>query len=66
MQHDAARSGELPRSLFDDARILLVDGRTPNTDVAAAEKAKALGITVLLDAAGSARGWASCSICRTS
>jgi sugar/nucleoside kinase (ribokinase family) len=42
--------GELPRTLFDDARILLVDGRTPSTEVAAAEKAKALGITVLLDA----------------
>jgi ribokinase len=42
--------GELPRTLFDDARILLVDGRTPATEIAAAEKAKALGVTVLLDA----------------
>ncbi len=42
--------GELSRALFDDARILLVDGRAPNTQVAAAERAKALGITVLLDA----------------
>jgi len=42
--------GELPRTLFDDARMLLVDGRTPATEIAAAEKARALGITVLLDA----------------
>ena len=42
--------GELPRNLFDDARILLVDGRNPATEIAAAESAKALGVTVLLDA----------------
>jgi ribokinase len=42
--------GELPRNLFDDARILLVDGRNPATHIAAAERAKALGLTVLLDA----------------
>jgi sulfofructose kinase len=42
--------GELPRNLLDDAKILLVDGRTPATHIAAAERAKALGITVLLDA----------------
>jgi ribokinase len=42
--------GELSRNLFDDARVLLVDGRNPATQVAAAERARALGITVLLDA----------------
>jgi len=42
--------GELPRNLLDDAKILLVDGRTPATHIAAAERAKALGVTVLLDA----------------
>jgi len=44
--------GELSRNLFDDARVLLVDGRNPTTQVAAAERARALGITVLLDARG--------------
>src|SRR5205814_4430260 len=42
--------GELPRNLLDDARVLLVDGRNPATEIAAAERANALGITVLLDA----------------
>jgi ribokinase len=42
--------GELPRGLLDDARILLVDGRNPSVHIAAAERAKALGVTVLLDA----------------
>jgi sulfofructose kinase len=42
--------GELPRDLFDDAKILLVDGRTPAAHIAAAERAKGLGVTVLLDA----------------
>ena len=42
--------GELPRNLLDDASVLLVDGRNPTVQVAAAERAKALGITVLLDA----------------
>ncbi|HVY36901.1 MAG TPA: PfkB family carbohydrate kinase [Polyangia bacterium] len=44
--------GELSRNLFDDARVLMVDGRSPATQVAAAERARALGITVLLDARG--------------
>src|SRR5450631_63988 len=41
--------GELPRDLFDDTKILLVDGRTPAAHIAAAERAKGLGVTVLLD-----------------
>jgi len=42
--------GELPRNLLDDTRLLLVDGRNPPVHIAAAERAKALGISVLLDA----------------
>jgi len=42
--------GEIPRNLFDDARLLLVDGRTPAAQIAAAERAKSLGLKVLLDA----------------
>jgi sugar/nucleoside kinase (ribokinase family) len=42
--------GELPGNLFDGARALLVDGRTPAAQIAAAERAKALGLTVILDA----------------
>jgi sugar/nucleoside kinase (ribokinase family) len=42
--------GEIPRTIFDDARLLLVDGRTPAVQIAAAERAKALGLTVMLDA----------------
>jgi sulfofructose kinase len=42
--------GELPRTLFDDARALLVDGRAPAPQIAAAERAKALGLTIVLDA----------------
>ena len=42
--------GELPRTLLDDARILLVDGRNPRLHIAAAERARAQGVTVVLDA----------------
>ncbi|HVX95341.1 MAG TPA: PfkB family carbohydrate kinase [Polyangia bacterium] len=42
--------GELPRGLFDDARILVVDGRAPAPQIAAAERAHAQGLTVVLDA----------------
>jgi ribokinase len=42
--------GELPRTLFDDARILVVDGRAPAPQIAAAERAHAQGLTVVLDA----------------
>jgi sulfofructose kinase len=42
--------GELPRDLLTDARALLVDGRFPAPQIAAAERAKALGLTVVLDA----------------
>ncbi|HXI58569.1 MAG TPA: PfkB family carbohydrate kinase [Polyangia bacterium] len=42
--------GELPRELLDDAALLLVDGRVPAAQIAAAERAKALGVPVLLDA----------------
>jgi sugar/nucleoside kinase (ribokinase family) len=42
--------GELPRNLFDDARVLVVDGRAPAPQIAAAERAKALGLTIVLDA----------------
>ncbi len=42
--------GELPRTLFDGARALVVDGRAPAPQIAAAERAKALGLTVILDA----------------
>lgn len=42
--------GELPRNLLDGARLLLVDGGNPAAHIAAAERAKALGISVLLDA----------------
>lgn len=42
--------GELPRTLLDDARLLLLDGRTPSVQIAAAERARGLGVTVLLDA----------------
>ncbi len=46
----AIEPGELPRTLLDDAKILLVDGRNPPAHIAAAERARALGVTVLLDA----------------
>jgi sugar/nucleoside kinase (ribokinase family) len=46
----ALEPGELPRNLLDGARLLLVDGRNASAHIAAAERAKALGITVLLDA----------------
>src|SRR5438105_4875616 len=42
--------GELPRKLLDGARLLLVDGRNPTVHIAAAEKARAQGVTVVLDA----------------
>jgi sugar/nucleoside kinase (ribokinase family) len=42
--------GEIPRTLFDDARLLLVDGRMPAVQIAAAERAKGAGLTVMLDA----------------
>ena len=42
--------GELPRNLLDDARLLLIDGRMPAVQIAAAEKAKGQGMTVVLDA----------------
>lgn len=42
--------GEIPRNLLDDAKMLLVDGRNPTVHIAAAERARALGVTVLLDA----------------
>jgi sugar/nucleoside kinase (ribokinase family) len=42
--------GEIPRNLFDESRLLLIDGRTPAAQIAAAERAKALGLTVMLDA----------------
>ena len=42
--------GEIPRNLLDEASLLLVDGRNPSVHIAAAERAKALGVTVLLDA----------------
>jgi ribokinase len=42
--------GELPRDLFNGARALLVDGRAPAPQIAAAERASALGLTVILDA----------------
>jgi sugar/nucleoside kinase (ribokinase family) len=42
--------GELPRGLFDDARVLVIDGRAPAPQIAAAERAKALGLTIVLDA----------------
>jgi sugar/nucleoside kinase (ribokinase family) len=42
--------GELPRSLLDGAGLLLLDGSTPALQIAAAERARAQGISVLLDA----------------
>jgi sugar/nucleoside kinase (ribokinase family) len=42
--------GELPKTLLEDAGLLLVDGRMPAAQIAAAERAGALGIPVLLDA----------------
>jgi sugar/nucleoside kinase (ribokinase family) len=42
--------GEIPRNLLEDAKLLLLDGRTPAAQIAAAERAKGLGLTVMLDA----------------
>ena len=42
--------GELPRKLLDGARMLLVDGRNPALHIAAAERARAQGVAVVLDA----------------
>src|SRR5581483_10306015 len=41
---------ELPRTLLDDAGLLLLDGRWPAVQIAAAERAKARGALVMLDA----------------
>jgi sulfofructose kinase len=48
--------GELPPTLLDDARLLLVDGRAPAVHIAAAERAHAVGATVVLDARGLGSG----------
>ena len=42
--------GELPRTLLDDAGVMLLDGRWPAVQIAAAERAKACGALVVLDA----------------
>jgi sulfofructose kinase len=42
--------GELPKTLLDDTGLLLLDGSMPTAQITAAERAKALGIPVLLDA----------------
>ncbi|HET6283716.1 MAG TPA: PfkB family carbohydrate kinase [Polyangia bacterium] len=42
--------GELPKNLLDEVALLMIDGRVPSAQIAAAERAKALGIPVLLDA----------------
>jgi len=42
--------GDLPRGLLDEAGLLLLDGRAPAAQIAAAERAKALGVPVMLDA----------------
>jgi ribokinase len=42
--------GDLPRTLLDDARVLLLDGRAPAAQIVAAERAKAQGLTVVVDA----------------
>jgi ribokinase len=42
--------GELPRELLEGARLLLVDGRAPAPQIAAAERAKAQGLMVVVDA----------------
>jgi sulfofructose kinase len=42
--------GELPKALLDGAGLLLIDGRMPAVQAAAAERARALGVPILLDA----------------
>jgi sulfofructose kinase len=42
--------GELPRVLLDGAGLLLIDGRMPAVQAAAAERARALSVPILLDA----------------
>ena len=42
--------GELPKVLLDGAALLLIDGRMPAVQAAAAERARALSIPILLDA----------------
>jgi len=42
--------GDLPRGLLDEAGLLLLDGRAPAAQIAAAERAKARGVPVMLDA----------------
>ena len=42
--------GELPRALLEGASLLLVDGRMPAAQTAAAERARALGVPIMLDA----------------
>jgi sulfofructose kinase len=42
--------GELPKALLDGAGLLLIDGRFPAVQAAAAERARALSIPILLDA----------------
>jgi sugar/nucleoside kinase (ribokinase family) len=46
----AIEPGEIPRDLFDGAKLLVIDGRMPAAQIAAAERAKALAMTVVLDA----------------
>jgi sulfofructose kinase len=42
--------GEMPRGLLDGAGLLLIDGRSPAVQAAAAERARAMSIPILLDA----------------
>jgi sugar/nucleoside kinase (ribokinase family) len=42
--------GELPKTLLDGAGLLLLDGRMPAVQTAAAERARTLGVPILLDA----------------
>jgi sulfofructose kinase len=42
--------GELPKGLLDGAGLLLIDGRAPALQAAAAERARALSIPIMLDA----------------
>jgi sugar/nucleoside kinase (ribokinase family) len=42
--------GELPKALLDGAGLLLIDGRMPSVQAAAAERARAMSIPILLDA----------------
>ena len=42
--------GEMPKALLDGAGLLMIDGRSPAVQAAAAEKARALSIPILLDA----------------